>query len=524
VYVYVLVSSCGIVRKWRWIGLAGLVCMAVALAGPAAAPAFTSYMDSPVHISTNPFTFGQAPVFMPDGRVVASDDFGHSPYNNQTYVANRDGSGMKCLTCELPSENLVPAVRPQGDWILFHSWQGHQITLGAAGYGGIGSQLYAMRSDGSDVTKLYADPAVHDGEGTDDYHAYWSPDGKRIVWTHFNGNIIDGNGQGRWDVRVADFVVKNGKPALTDVRVVRPANGHWYETQWWAPDGSGFLYTESYGTAIDTELFYCRLPKSGPCQSTQLTDTPAWNEQALFTPDMKDVIFMSSRDHPGFLNTWITAARELGLTSAYDNFLILPIFDLGYMQPVAGEATDLYEENLQTHAVRRLTTDGNQGWVTPEFSWTPQGNELFWTENRLPWGLAVPLPLNVVDQVQDTLAYLQHPEVNVKQLAAGNLVNTVLPVQQQTRVMTFPGTCAPPRTLTLNLHHAPHAGVTRARAWLDGRRIAARRGRSLRRLRVTRPLEQEFTIKLLTVQSTGQRTTTEHPFTGMGCYPGRVTR
>src|ERR1019366_752638 len=112
-----------------------------------------------------------------------------------------------CLTCELdgPSTpgaasipNMVPAVRPQGDWILFHSWMGHHLTLGAPGYGGIGSELYAMRADGSDVTKLYADPAVQDGEGTDDYHAYWSPDGNRLVWAPFDGKFIDGGGSGRW--------------------------------------------------------------------------------------------------------------------------------------------------------------------------------------------------------------------------------------------------------------------------------------------------------------------------------------
>jgi hypothetical protein len=97
----------------------------LAVAAPAAqAKGYTSYVDAPAQLSLSKFTFGQAPVFMPDGRVLASDDFGNSPYNNQTYVANQDGSGMKCLTCELGSENLVPAVRPQGDWVLFHSWGG----------------------------------------------------------------------------------------------------------------------------------------------------------------------------------------------------------------------------------------------------------------------------------------------------------------------------------------------------------------------------------------------------------------
>ena len=52
-----------------------------------------------------------------------------------------------------------------------------------------------------------------------------------------------------------------------DVHRVRPPNGHWYETQWWAPDGSGFLYTETVDTSLNNELFFCRLPdpSSGAC-------------------------------------------------------------------------------------------------------------------------------------------------------------------------------------------------------------------------------------------------------------------
>jgi hypothetical protein len=373
---------------------------------------------------------------MPDGRVVFSKDFAKGA-GSQTYLANPDGSGLRCLTCEMKAPNMVPAVRPQGDWILFHSWMGHQITLGAPGYGGIGSELYVMRPDGSHVTKLYADPAIQNGEGTDDYHAYWSPDGKRLVWAHFNGNFIDGGGQARWDIRVADFVVEHGQPMLTNVRVVRPANGHWYETQWWAPDGSGFLYTESYGTAMNTELFFCHLPASGPCQPTRLTDNPGWDEQAIFTPDMKDVIWMSSRDHPGFYNTFSEVAQDLDLTTSYDNFLVLPIFEAGFLQPLAQEATDLYELDLATGSIRRLTSDGNNGWITPEFAWNPVTHALWWTENRIPPGLAVPLPISLADQARNTVSYLMHPQLGVSNLGSGNALNTVIPIQQRTRILRF---------------------------------------------------------------------------------------
>jgi Tol biopolymer transport system component len=427
----------------RRAGVVASSAIAIVLAGgaTATAAAYTPYSQAKPTIRTNSFTFGQAPVFLPDGKVVVSDNRDRD-YDSQTYVANQDGSDKHCLTCELPSQNLVPAVRPQGDWIIFHSWMGHSITFGSPGYGGVGSELYAMHADGSHVTKLYADPPIQDGEGTDDYHAYWSPDGKRIVWAHFNGNFINGGGQARWDIRVADFTVDGkGNPSLTNVRVVRPANGHWYETQWWAPDGSGFLYTESWGSAMNTELFFCRLTDKG-CDTTRLTDNTAWDEQAIFTPDMKDVLFMSSRDHPGFYNTYSEMAKALGLTTDYDNFLVLPIFEAGFLQPVAEEQTDLYDLDLATGSVRRLTTDGDDGWIIPEFAWNPGNDELWFTENRIPRGLAVPLPLDVAKQARDSVNYLLHPSLNPKQIEDGHPGDTLIPVEQRTRILSFPGTCA----------------------------------------------------------------------------------
>ena len=170
----------------------------------------------------------------------------------------------------------------------------------------MGSELWVMRPDGSQKTRLTGtDAARGAGEGEDDYHAYWSPDGKQLVWAHLNWNFVTNGGDGKWDIRVADFVDDGSSPPhLANERVVRPANGHWYETQWWAPDGSGFLYTETVGTAMNTELFFCKLTATG-CEVAQLTDNAAWDEQAIFTPDGKDVIFMSSRDRPGFFNSFV---------------------------------------------------------------------------------------------------------------------------------------------------------------------------------------------------------------------------
>jgi hypothetical protein len=183
---------------------------------------------------------------------------------------------------------------------------------------------------------------------------------------------------------------------------------------------------------MNTELFFCRLTVRG-CVVTRLTDDPAWDEQAIFTPDMKDVIFMSTRDHPGFYNTYSTLAQDAGAPSDADNYLVLPIFEAGFEQPVAQETTDLYDLDVATGSVRRLTHDGDDGWVIPEFTWDPTRSYLFWTELRIPDGLRVPLPLDVPRQTAQTQQYLANPVLP----PVGFNHLQPLPIEQRTRTGRF---------------------------------------------------------------------------------------
>ncbi len=430
-------------------GLAIVAVAAVAaLAAPATSMATLDYSTAPFAESANHYAYGQAPVFMPDGKTVLFGKDFRAGAGNQVYSASwPDGAGLRCLTCTGPGSgtdnvNGVAAVRPQGDWVLFHSWRGHYMTIGSPGYGGMGSALWAMHPDGSDQTQLTdvqpASATPGAGEGIDDYHAYWSPDGRHVEWAHLNWNFITGGGQGKWDVRVADFVVNNGVPSLTNVHVVRPANGHWYETQWWAPDGSGFLYTETSDASTTPHLFFCRLiDDDSACQVTQLSHGPWWDEQALFTPDMKDVIFMSSRDQPGLFNAWAQTAQTLGLPNDYDYLLILPLFEAGFLQPVGQEYTDLYELDLATGSVRRLTSDGQGGWITPEFSWDPNNKFLMWTENRLPNGYRYPFPPSPTEYAQALQELLQNPPSPSPDVSPNGVGVAALPLEQRTQIGVF---------------------------------------------------------------------------------------
>jgi hypothetical protein len=389
----------------------------VAMVGSSAAAGAADSGARTFVVEKNSFKVGQAADWLDRDHVVW-----HGPVpagqpgagEIQIFRSRLDGTGQVCLTCGLGGPNQVPVVQPRGGrWILFHSWNGHTAKVGSPGFGGIGSEVWVMRRNGRERTNLTRTAELHDN-----FHAYWSPDGRYIVWTALNWNAADG-GTGRSDIRVARFDPRGPDgPRLVGEHAVRPANGHWYETQWWAPDGSGFLYTETYDTSMNPELFFCRLPDpaAGECEPVRLTHHPAWDEQAIFTPDMNHILFMSTRNLPGAHNDWATAVALLDLPADYDYAVILQQFVNSFLQPIFEQATDLYELTLEWNqdrtqfapgAIRRLTYSGDEGWVIPEFAWDPTRRRLLWTQQKFNEGLRVDRACVMRQQREAVLARLR---------------------------------------------------------------------------------------------------------------------
>jgi hypothetical protein len=357
-------------------------------------------------VHTNSFAFDHAPTWgVHDDTVLYHHDDGTGM---QIHEAKLDGSHARCITCGLAGPNMVASYRPQGDKVLFHSWNGHNLTIGGPGFGGLGSTFWVINPDGTKPVELT--PPDMGTEGMDNFHAYFSPDGKKIAWTHIDWNFVTAKGSGKWSVWVADYVDNAKGPHLENLRQVRPENGHFYETDWWSPDGRGFLFTESSDSAVDLDLYYYELATG---KVTRLTNNHTWTEQAIFTPDGKKVIYMSIKDHEGAWAGWSKPTSTLNLTPQYDYLILLPLFFGIFLTPAMPPACDLYEIDLATGLQRRLTHDGDAGYIIPEVAFDNRGRRLMWTELKTRDGIRV--DQDPTRQLQDLQDLLQNPPPAPKQ-------------------------------------------------------------------------------------------------------------
>jgi hypothetical protein len=381
-------------RVARLAAAALATCASVALA-PAAWAGLGPYFAAPFKATKLGYAFGQAPSWTHDGKVLSTqlDSAGIS----QIYRARTDGSRQTCLTCKtVKGPNGLADERPQGDWILFESYGQQPVHVGAPGLGGYGGDLYVMRPDGSHPYRLTtnSDPdngaryEMDRGVPYDNFHAHWSPDGRHLIWTHTEAQSLSMGGE-TWSILLGNFTVENGRPALKRVRVVGKPYGA-YETQPWSPDGRGFLFSATGGLNSpyqaatpgwgNMRLYYMRLYGKGASPAnprvTLISDNaPLYQEQAIFTPDMKTVIMMSNR--AATVGSWYTAVASAAQRTRFDAPDTGASQTLQFLADFNGPdfRADLFAVDVRTGAVRRLTYIDR---VIPEFYWNDEYTKIIW--------------------------------------------------------------------------------------------------------------------------------------------------
>jgi len=270
----------------------------------------------------------------------------------EVHVTDDRGANAVCLTCD-STAGWDDGVRwrPGSDVLVFVSSRDHPGFVGGAG-GGAGQELYAMRADGSQQTRL-----TFSGDWATNYHVNWSPDGRQIVW---------GSTQDRtWDVLIADFVDDAQGLRLENVRRLTHDTS-WWETHGFTADGTRVLTTSSRAGWQSADIYTVDVATGA---RTRITDDLAWDEHAHLSPDGRKLSWISARWRPAGMER----LTDGSLSPVQDWFWIAPAILFSFYNPPAGFSTELTMMDADGGALTRLTFEDQ---VVADNEWSPDGKRI----------------------------------------------------------------------------------------------------------------------------------------------------
>ncbi len=224
--------------------------------------------------------------------------------NFDIYSTKRDGSDLVNLTNTL-GYDAEGAFAPDGKQIVFCSLRGafpleklspndrKRYGQDAAYFG----DIYLMNADGSDVRRLTTAPGYDGGP-------FFTPDGQRIVWRHFeeNGVIAD-----VWTMKLDG----SDKQRVTDFKSMSWA-------PYFHPSGDYLIFTSNKFGFENFELFI--VDAKGEHEPVRVTFTNGFDGLPVFSPDGKKLAWTSGRTSDGkaqiFLADWNNAAARQALAQS----------------------------------------------------------------------------------------------------------------------------------------------------------------------------------------------------------------
>lgn len=267
------------------------------------------------------------------------------------FVANRDGSNVRRLTTA-PGYDAEASYSPDGRWIAFCSLRNayptnqlsredcRRLETDPAYFG----EIYRMRVDGSEQTRLTRWPGYDGGP-------FFSPDGQRIVWRHFetNGAIAD-----VYTMRLDGSDVQR----LTDFKSMSWA-------PYFHPSGRYVIFASNKLGFSNFELYV--VDAAGSRDPVRVTFHDGFDGLPVFSPDGRKLAWTSGRTADGrsqiFIADWNDAAALAALEAAPLRGGGRVVAAAAPFAPSSPPAPPIAADTLRAH-VAKLASDGLEGRLT----------------------------------------------------------------------------------------------------------------------------------------------------------------
>jgi Tol biopolymer transport system component len=268
------------------------------------------------------------------------------------FSARQDGSDSVNLT-HSPGYDAEGAFSPDGKQIVFCSLRGafpleklppelrERYEKNPAWFG----DIYIMNADGSNVRRLTTEPGYDGGP-------FFSPDGSRIVWRHFeeNGMIAD-----VWTMKLDG----SDKRRVTEFKSMSWA-------PFYHPSGDYFIFTSNKLGFENFELFL--VDAKGEHEPLRVTFTPGFDGLPVFSPDGKKLCWTSGRTGDGksqlFLADWNDEAARAALSAAPKGAQADAVpASSAVASPSVGFSTEITQEDLRRE-VEWLADEKRDGRMT----------------------------------------------------------------------------------------------------------------------------------------------------------------
>ena len=247
------------------------------------------------------------------------------------YFGKQDGRDLVNLT-RTPGYDAEGAFSPDGKQIVFCSLraafpleklpaeQRDRYEKDASWFG----DIYIMSADGSKVRRLTDAPGYDGGP-------FFSPDGQRIVWRHFEENGMNAD---VWTMKLDG----SDKRRVTDFKSMSWA-------PFYHPSGKYFIFTSNKLGFENFELFL--VDAKGEHEPVRVTFTPGFDGLPSFSPDGKKLCWTSGRTGDGksqlFIADWndeaaravLGAAARRGEGAAVPPSTATGVADSGYSEEIS---------------------------------------------------------------------------------------------------------------------------------------------------------------------------------------------